>query len=566
MKKLLPLFIFFVLLLAGAVEVQAEVIKDFDVSYTVNQDGTVDVKETIVYDFESEERRGIFRILKNTHPQPATAWYKSREVVTQVEGVTKDTSSEPFVVTESGSELEIRIGDSDVYLTGEHTYEISYTLIGALSSGPEGAEFYWNVTGADWPVTINQVGVVVNSDREGVIAEQAACYVGDTGSQEACLSIEKNNFNVLFEAATLAPGEQLTIAVELDPAQVAIVSFEETSYLPFGFGLLALWSLYFAWRLYTYLISERLNLPIIAQYEPYGEYLPMFTGVLMDGKLDPHDITAGIMYLAEQGFLKIKRIETKKLWIFDTVDYEITLLRPIAEIPTEYLKTLSGLLFKKEAPVGKSVTLSDLEDNRTQNSVLLIKLQKNLLKELKVTGVFTDALPKWTLTQTIVAITVVVIFGWFLFVPDGVVVTVLAVMETFIIGLIGLISFNNRRTKKGYEIKNHLEGFKLFLSVTDKERFDFHNAPEKNPELFMKYLPYAVALGVEEKWAKVFAGITIPQPEWYDGGGVATFSAAALTSDLSNFSTSFATSSGTTGSSGGGSAGGGGGGGGGGSW
>jgi uncharacterized membrane protein len=125
----------------------------------------------------------------------------------------------------------------------------------------------------------------------------------------------------------------------------------------------------------------------------------------------------------------------------------------------------------------------------------------------------------------------------------------------------------DRRTGLGYEALNHLEGFKLFLSVTDKERFAFHNAPEKSPELFMKYLPYAVAFGVEKEWAKVFASLTIPNPNWYEGsGGISAFSATALTSDLASFSTSFSASSGTSGSSGGGSSGGGGGGGGGGSW
>ena len=119
---------------------------------------------------------------------------------------------------------------------------------------------------------------------------------------------------------------------------------------------------------------------------------------------------------------------------------------------------------------------------------------------------------------------------------------------------------------KGYEALNHLEGFKLFLTVTDKERFEFHNAPAKSPQLFMEYLPYAIALGVEKEWAKVFSDITIPQPDWYSGGSVAAFSATDFTSDISAFSSSFSSSSGTSGSSGGGGVGGGGGGGGGGSW
>jgi uncharacterized membrane protein len=121
---------------------------------------------------------------------------------------------------------------------------------------------------------------------------------------------------------------------------------------------------------------------------------------------------------------------------------------------------------------------------------------------------------------------------------------------------------------KGYEALDHLKGFREFLSVTNKERFAFHNAPKKNPTQFMEYLPYAIAFGVEEKWSDIFKDMTIPNPEWYDGGAAHSFSATNLTTSLGAFSTAFAVSSGSKGSasSGGGSVGGGGGGGGGGSW
>ena len=139
------------------------------------------------------------------------------------------------------------------------------------------------------------------------------------------------------------------------------------------------------------------------------------------------------------------------------------------------------------------------------------------------------------------------------------------------IGLFVLYSIfaEGRRTHKGYEALDHLKGFKTFLSVTEKERYIFHNAPEKNAEQFMEYLPYAIAFGVEKEWSKTFESLTIQNPDWYDGGaGTHTFNALALSNSLGGFSTAFASSSGTGGSasSGGGSSGGGSGGGGGGSW
>jgi hypothetical protein len=116
-------------------------------------------------------------------------------------------------------------------------------------------------------------------------------------------------------------------------------------------------------------------------------------------------------------------------------------------------------------------------------------------------------------------------------------------------------------------VKEEIEGFKLFLSVTEKERLKFHNAPVKKPELFEKFLPYAMVLKVEKEWAKQFEGIYTKPPSWYQGNWN-TFSVGYLASSLNSFSssasstiaTSPASSSGFSGGSSGGGFGGGGGG------
>ena len=37
------------------------------------------------------------------------------------------------------------------------------------------------------------------------------------------------------------------------------------------------------------------------------------------------------------------------------------------------------------------------------------------------------------------------------------------------------------------------------------------------PDTFEKFLPYAMALGVEHHWAKAFQGIVQSPPTWYEG-------------------------------------------------
>jgi uncharacterized membrane protein YgcG len=112
-------------------------------------------------------------------------------------------------------------------------------------------------------------------------------------------------------------------------------------------------------------------------------------------------------------------------------------------------------------------------------------------------------------------------------------------------------------------------GFQEFLSQVEGDRL---NRMVKTPEMFEKFLPYAMALAVEDSWAKAFDDIYREPPRWYTGpAGVHGFRPSGLTSDLGRMSTQAASvmsssprSSGGSGFSGGSSGGGFGGGGGGG--
>lgn len=134
-------------------------------------------------------------------------------------------------------------------------------------------------------------------------------------------------------------------------------------------------------------------------------------------------------------------------------------------------------------------------------------------------------------------------------------------------------------TKEGRRLLDEIEGFRLFLSVTEKDRLAFHNPPEKTPELFERFLPYALALDVEHEWAEQFAEVFARlraqretyAPSWYAGRSFSDFKPSQFTSSLSGaFAGAIASSATPPGSSsgfgGGGSSGGGGGGGGGGGW
>lgn len=153
-------------------------------------------------------------------------------------------------------------------------------------------------------------------------------------------------------------------------------------------------------------------------------------------------------------------------------------------------------------------------------------------------------------------------------------------MATFILLFLMNVVFiflMHQNTEYRQKLLEEIEGFIWFMTVTEKDRMNFHNPPERTPELFEKFLPYALALGVENKWAKQFSAVFAKMqargteyiPAWYLGTNISQFNPSSFTSDLSNsFSRSVSSTSVAPGSSSGfsGGSGGGGGGGGGGGW
>lgn len=130
------------------------------------------------------------------------------------------------------------------------------------------------------------------------------------------------------------------------------------------------------------------------------------------------------------------------------------------------------------------------------------------------------------------------------------------------------LKFEARLSEEGIGMKHALLGFKMFLGVTEKDRIK-----TITPDLFEKYLPYAMIFGVEKKWADTFEEMHLPQPEWVvmphaigaiDGTISSVFSPSAFSESFSSAFTSAIAGAGASGAAGGGGAGGGGGGGGGG--
>lgn len=541
----------------------AEYIESFTADIVVQKDATLQVTEKITYVF-TEEKHGIFRCIPTLHQEKASSFYKERYIDIVVTTVQMDAGTVPYSLNDKNGEQCITIGDPASTISGTHTYHISYTVGGAISYPAfGGAELYWNVTGNAWEVPMKRAIATVSSP-DGLLIRERACSRGEVGKTDSCSNVSESDGVVHFNGGALAPREGVTIAQALNRSIIPHDVRERFNmrWILGALGIIVAIGLG-VW-VYVYKTQFKTGNTIIPQYEPYPGVKPMYAGLLFDKRLDPRDITAGIMYLAEQGFLTIKKVDRKVLFLFEVDDYELTLLRPLSDITDRFERSIVTLIFNEEAGAGKQITLHELKTNygeAKKNARVLQKLQADLVKDLEEQGYFV----KFTFTSFFTTKFVVA------FVLIGVALSRIS-SEALIVGvvllsIVFLLLSQGRRTRKGYEALDHLKGFKDFLRVTESQRYIFHNAPAKNAEQFMEFLPYAIAFGVEKEWAKTFEGITIPNPGWYSGGtGAHTFSAVALTQSLGGFSSTFATASGTGASSGGGFSGGGSGGGGGGSW
>jgi len=561
----------FLLLFAFAAKAQdslnAEKITSFNGEIKINSDSSINVTEKIAYDFGENQKHGIFRFIP--------VKYKARGGnfnlrISDVKITDENGAAQNFTTTNSGGNIKFQIGDADKLLSGQKNYVISYTIRRAVNYFPDHDELYWNFTGDQWQVPIESAIVKVNLPEAAKENLQYKCYQGVFGSTAECIADKIEGNTLYFEAKGLmTAGEGMTIVAGwpkgITPEPTVFQKIFDTAkdnwtlFVPF----LAFVLMFRLW--YKKGRDPKGRGTIIAQYESPDGLAPAEIGTMIDGSADNKDVSATIIDLAVRGFLKIKRTEEKAfLGLGKNVEYIFTKLKdeePERNFEKEVIKGIFGSGKEKKLSDLKNEFYKTLAEVKNQlykdvtergyyvsnpNSTRILWVVSGVIAGGFLAGIFGSFQGGWGVASGIICGTIILIFGWLM--PAV--------------------------TKKGAELKENILGFKEFLAVTETDRLKFHNAPEKNPQMFEKFLPYAMVLGVENEWAKQFEGIYNQQPDWYEDSSGRMWSALVLSSMVSDFNSTAMTtmssqpSSAAGGGSGfsGGGGGGGFGGGGGGSW
>ncbi len=490
-----------------------ESIQRFDSKTTLTRDNKANITETIAYDFGTTSRHGIYRDIPIDYTDGALTYYInfSLQSVRDENGTDQQTET----TTVDGNK-RIRIGDPDRTITGIHTYVITYSLSPIVIDKSGSGFLNLDVVGEGWQVPIYNVSARVVLEN-GNSLQDISWYggVNQSASPDTFMTSSIPAYTGITINATL-PVDYLNAPYlkPNTPRTEDVISMIIAIVVGAIVGMLTLAVIVIFIIRAARTRARRKAQIVVAQYEPPAGMTPAHIGFLQDDAATNREITATIIDWAIAGYIKIEYVPKKGL--FGSNDYRLVQTdSPTRMNPAE--SALYTAIFS-EADEQSSALLSQLPKASVASAATSFK--SSLKADLSSKGYYDK---------------------------DG---NILNIGELTDVGA------------KQWAL---IDGFRLYLSVVEKDRLAFSDAPAKTPERFNALLPYAIALGVEKQWAKQFEGIDItPATNWYNGN-LATFSAVALASDLG---TSFANtvSSNSTVSSSGGSSGGGFGGGGGGSW
>jgi uncharacterized membrane protein YgcG len=593
----------------------------------VQKDSSIEVAETI--DVRAENtliNHGIYRDFPTRYRGPNGTQFHVRFTF---EGATLDGSPVKASVSPSGNGVRIKLGDPNSYVAvGEHEYVIRYSATREISSFADFDELYWNATGNEWIFPIDEAEARIRLPQR-VNFGQRHVYTGPNGStaQNAEVVAESPGDITFKTTQPLGAYEGLTVAAAFPKGVVAQPTggaFVDAlaDYGPPVLGLLSLIGLcsfyYVAWRRAGRDPRSGTVVPIFA---PPDDLTPAGMRYVVKMNADNRAFAAALVDMGVRGHIRMS--EEDPGW-FSSKKIRLERLASDNPLPEEEQAALSDI-----CATGDSILMeqknykSFMSAKSSLSAVLKNRYEGKMFKRnlgWAAAGLLLFAALFWLTCAAVAAATygaimwqVGVVFGsllvaallWLAFHESTLgkcLLTLVAMAAVGIAVAFGLpvlgAALNSgwwlpmalpliaapivlsafwwmaAPTPEGRKVLDHVAGFRQYLTITERERLDRMAQPQDTPELFEKYLPYAIALAVENRWAERFQGVLAAASAqgqqtfaWYSGSSNPWSNPTGFVDSVgSSLSSAVGSASTAPGSSGGGSSGGGGGGGGGGGW
>lgn len=508
---------------------RTEAIRSYEVEVTAAADGSLTVEETIDYDFADEERHGLLRLVPDRAPHEQTR--DRRYPITDVSVQSPTGAPAQTEVTSEDGVTTIQVGDPDTEVSGRHTYVLSYRVAGVADPGTGADRLAWNAVGTDWEVPVDRVAVRL-AGPPGAVPVGGDCAVGEPGDRTACPADLGADGELRASAEGLEPGEGVTVSATFaagtfagaapvleetfSPAR-AFRATPATAGLALG-GLLVL-------ALPAVLRARRGRSRAgrdaggeAPQLTPPQDARPAQLGTLLDGRAQRHEVTATLLDLAVRGQLRIEEVDDpdgERAAGYPPADWRLVRL----DADRRGLRRFEGHLLDAVFAGGDAVRLSDLQAGFGTTEAEVCR------------AVYAD----------------VVELGWFVADPaatrrrwyglgagllaGGVLLTVvLAALGTWALAGTGVAAAGlvvlavagrmSQRTPAGEEVLRRTRSFRSTLAGADAAGLPAGRVADipgaARTDVAVRYLPYAVALGVAEEWQEALQrSAPGPAPDWY---------------------------------------------------
>jgi uncharacterized membrane protein YgcG len=544
-----------------------ERILDYHSDIEIRADGSMNVTETIRVRAEGDQiRRGIYRDFPTVYRD---RWRIRHVVDFDLIAIRRDGAPEPYFTDARPNGVRVYIGDANRTLPpGEYEYTIEYDTDWQLGLFQSHDELWWNVNGNDWGFPVDRISASITLPAPvGIDKLTIEGWVGAYRSQEQSVTTEitsglsagiaASRSLDAYEGLSFAMTWPKGIVAEPTPREFALRLLDNNrGILVALLGLAAgLFYWLYVWRAHG---RDPERGTIFPHYEPPPGVSPASARHIRRMGYDQKAFSAAIINLAVKGYLEIDE---------DGGDYS---LRRIEGSNDEPLAPGEAALMRELFVRGDLLSLENANHATLQAAM---SAQKQLLKRdndvihFKTNGIY--VLP----AIVILAISFLLIIAVNGLSPVSIAISIMSLV------LVPVFAFLMRaHTPAGRRLLDKIEGFRLYLDVAEKDALN----RTITPEVFETFLPYALALDVEQRWGERFnASLSTEQaaayqPTWYHGqwttgrggfGGNIGAATAAVTGAVAGSIAAAATPPGSSsGSGGGGFSGGGGGGGGGGGW
>jgi uncharacterized membrane protein YgcG len=517
-------------------------VESWDVTLSVRDDGTMTVVESLRYRFTGSWN-GVYRDIPIIYGTPRG--FEHRLELEDIDVTNPAGGGYTYEVSREGRNRRVKVwvpGAADATHTVQFRYRVRNPLLffdGAGDGFTEGYdELYWNVTGHESTVPVDAVSAMIFLP-EGITGVEARVYTGPYGSQASAATIDPipGGYEIR-STGSFAPQEGMTVDLAWDPGVVSrpgplakalrLVMWNWVLLLP-------LLSFILTWRHWKTHGKDPSRLAVTTRYEPPDGMIPAEVGTLVDNRPDLRDITASLIDLAVRGYVRIEQREEGGILGFGKereYTFESTKERTTWSELTLFERELLQSLFLRAGPSSTSVRTEDLE---TDFYTSLPLLRTRLFDQMVDAGLYRRRPDRVVAdylgyaiglgVATAVLLAVAHIGG---LLSAGPMALVIGGIGTAIPPLL-FAPLMSRRTGTGTRRLEQVLGFEEFLDRVEKDRME---RLIESPDMFERYLPFAMALGVEKRWARAFEDIYQSEPTWYVGANHGTLSSWDLARGL----------------------------------